>query len=119
VAAPKSARLSVIRSAVAEAAAACTLRGVAAEIGMSHTGVLAFLGGGEPRQTTLRKLNEWYTKHAAEAGTVDADGINAALAVLLNAVPDVDREEGRRTPLDALRGACKAARVPPPDWLKG
>ena len=119
MAAPESARLSVIRSAVADAAERRTLRGIAAEIGMSHPGVLAFLGGSEPRPTTLKKLNAWYTKHAAETGAVDADAVSAALVVLLTGVRKPEREGAHAGTLAALRKAYTAGEAPPPEGLKG
>jgi hypothetical protein len=86
---------------------------------MSHTGLMAFVDGGEPRPGTLRKLQAWYVKHAAELGPVDEDAIHAALAVLLDGVPEEEKEEGRRRILAAIRETYRAGKTPPPSWLKG
>jgi hypothetical protein len=117
MAAPESVRVPAIRAAVAAAIERRTLRGVAAEIGMSHTGLMAFVGGGEPRPGTVRKLQAWYVKHAAELGPVDEDAIHAALALLLDGIPERDVPPARERVLAAIRESFSRSGAPRPAWL--
>ena len=117
MAAPEPTRVPAIRAAVAAAIERRTLRGVATEIGMSHTGLMAFVDGGEPRPGTVRKLQAWYVKHAAELGPVDEDAIQAALAMLLDGIPQSEVPAARERVLAAVREIFSRSGAQLPAWL--
>lgn len=106
--------VSVLRTAAQRAVDATSLRTVAEAIGMSHPGLSKFLAGGEPRPATVRKLVEWYVRHAAP---LDEDTTEAALALLLHSYPESERERVRRGLLDVLRAGYERTGTKPPGWL--
>lgn len=110
-------QLAAIRSAVMLAVERRTLRGVAAELGVTHPAVLNFIEGAEPRPATLRKLQAWYVQHGAGLSDVSGEAIDAALALLVSGVPEPQRVSARERLLTALRDAYAAAgAVIPPEW---
>lgn len=115
--APEPVRVHVLRNAVIQASDRRTLRAVAAEIGMSHSGLFSFIEGGEPRSATLKKLQAWYIKHAAEPGGTDADAVEAALAVLLDGIPNAEMPAARERLMAEIRDSFKRTGAPPPVWL--
>jgi AcrR family transcriptional regulator len=90
---------------------------VAAEVGMSQGGIRKFLAGSEPHPGTLRKLAEWYVRHAAVSREIDAETVEAALLVLLDSYPEKERGKVRESVLRVLREAHRKAGTDPPGWL--
>lgn len=111
--------MDVLRDAVRGAVAASGQRQVARDIGMSATGLRAFLKGGEPFEATRKKLTAWYLRTAQERGehTTSATA-QAALAVLVEHLPEEKREEVVRRMLTELRERTEEAKMRPPGWLK-
>lgn len=83
---------------------------------MSAPGLRNFLDGGTPRRSTFRKLSEWYVREAASAGDVSDEAIEAALALMLDGLPESGRADAARVVLDALRTAYQKHRAPIPGW---
>jgi NAD(P)H-dependent FMN reductase len=83
---------------------------------MSAPGLRNFLDGGTPRRSTFRKLSEWYVREAATAGDVSDETVQAALALVLEGVPENGRADAARTVLDAIRTAYQKQSVPLPEW---
>lgn len=108
-----------IRRAVRAAVDAGSLRGVAAEIGMSAPGLQHFLGGGMPLRPTLRKLAAWYTLRSFVRHHAPAEALHVALALLLEGLPLEGRDEAGREVLEVLRRHYARFRLDPPDWTYG
>lgn len=116
--APEPVRVHVLRNAILQASERRTIRAVAAEIGMSHSGLFSFLEGGEPRASTLKKMQAWYVKHAVEPGSTDADAVEAALTVLLDGIPEAEMPAARERVFTAIRESFKQSGAAPPAWLR-
>ncbi|HEX5727084.1 MAG TPA: hypothetical protein VFX98_16525 [Longimicrobiaceae bacterium] len=102
------------RRAAAAAVAERSLRGVAAEIGMSAPGLQHFLDGGAPFRRTLRKLAAWYALRGAARGYAPEAALNAALALLLEGLPEEGRAEAGEEVLAVLRRHyARFGQVPP------
>lgn len=114
-----SVSVSTLRAAVAEAVARTSSHAVAREVGMSAPSLRDFVNGSEPRQATVRKLTEWYVRTAAERGEVLSEGTaRAALALLVEPVPQERRETALRALVDAMERSYRAAGVQVPKWLE-
>jgi hypothetical protein len=109
--------VDVLRESVRRAVAASTLRTVAAQIGVTHRTAGKFLAGTPPQEKTLRKLREWYVRHAGEERNVSTETVGAALALLTDGLPEKYREGAERDVLDVLRKAHRAAGTKPPRWI--
>ncbi len=84
---------------------------------MSVTGFRAFLQGSNPFESTREKLTVWYLRHTAagEPGQT-LDVVEAALAVLVEAIPPEKRADAMRELVDAMERSYRAAGVPIPKW---
>jgi hypothetical protein len=109
--------VQVLRASVRRAVAASSLRAVADQIGLSHRGVRLFIHGSLPRESTLRKLREWYLRCGAEMHQVSEDTVAAALEVLLGGMPEGIRREAERAVLEVVRQAHNKAGLKQPDWI--
>jgi hypothetical protein len=89
----------------------------ATAIGMSAPGLRNFLDGGTPRRSTFRKLSEWYVREAASAGDVSDEAIEAALALMLDGVPEGGRADAARMVLQTILAAYQNHGAPVPKWL--
>jgi hypothetical protein len=118
---PPDSRVPVdaIRREARLAVEAGSLRAVARAVGMSAMGLRAFLDGRAPYSATLRKLTAWYVKHASTRPCFSAEDAQAAVAVLLEAVPDAERGDAGAELLDWLLEMHRQRRLPPPPWLPG
>ena len=82
--------VDVLRDAARRAAASTSLRATASEIGITHRSLARFLAGEtETRESTTRKLRDWYVRRAASTGDVTAETAEAALSVLVAELVDV------------------------------
>ncbi len=108
------AAVDVLRYAAQAAVQRSTLRRVAAEIGMSHSGLRTFIGGTAPYSATLTRLRAW---HARQDG-VTLERAQRALDILTGHLRGKEREAATRAILNALKVASKESREPPPPWLK-
>lgn len=110
-------RLSVsrLREAAQRAVDASSLRAVADAIGISHPGLMKFLGGAEPQAATLRSLIGWYMRDSAVP--LDQDTAAAAIDLLVGSYPEVERELVRAGLLAVLRDAHRKLGTDPPAWL--
>lgn len=114
----KPTSVGVLRHYVVRESERRTLRAVAAEIGMSHSGLFSFLQGGEPRPATLKKLQQWYMRHRADIESAHAASAKVALDVLLEGVAE-DRQQGVRAQiLSAVRAAYEQSGLPIPEWMQ-
>jgi len=109
--------IEVLREAVRRRVADSTLRQVAAEIGMSFSGLHTFLDGTTPHPGTVRKVAAWHVRAASESGnTVDTALAETALDLLLRHVPPRKRPALRRELVEALVAQAKREQLPPPAW---
>ena len=113
--------VEVLLEAARQRIATSTLRQVAAEVGMEHSGLNKLLKQDQrPRPSTVRKLTEWYLKLAAAGElAVQQDVGNAALAVLVRHLPVHRRESAIRQIVELLQTVTAREGVPAPDWLQG
>jgi hypothetical protein len=115
----RSLSVDVLREAVRSAVKASGQRQVARDIGMSATGLRAFLKGGEPFEATRQKLTAWYVRTAQERGEHTSPATaRAALGILLEGLPEKEREELEAEFLRALAAKWRALRRSPPEWLR-
>ena len=109
--------IEAIRQAARLATEATSLRAVARAVGMSPMGLKHFLEGRRPYSATLRKLNVWFVAHSVEQLGFGEDAARAALAVLLDGIPEEGRDEATRTVLDDLWRTHRHFSSRPPQWL--
>jgi hypothetical protein len=97
---------------------ATSLRAVAAEIGMEHSGLNKLLQGTTPRPSTIEKLTTWYLRHAG-SGELDSppELVEAALAILVQHLPPGRRVAATKAMRVQLRELTDAAGVRIPSWL--
>lgn len=110
--------VAAIREAARRAVAEASLRAVARRIPMSPMGLQHFINGTRPYRSTLRKLTAWYVNRGASRGEFSEDTARAALAILLDALPEDRQSEARRALLDRLAAAYRDAGAELPGWLK-
>ncbi len=110
--------MAVLRREAELAVADASLRVVADEIGISAMAVRAFIRGeGEPRRSTLRKVNAWYARRAAARGTEGLDDARAVLIVLAGFYPQADRPRVLRSFFDQMVHEFHESGMPPPPWV--
>lgn len=109
-----------LRAAVQHKVDSTSLRSVAAEMGMSPSGLRSFLIGGDPYSQTRQRLLAWYVKEAANHTyeVVDTDAAHAALEILVSHLPVAAREAVTATLRAELAAQTKSLRVPLPKWLR-
>ena len=102
-----------LREAATRSVVATSLRQVAAEIGMSLTGLRKFLDGPRPYSATVRKLERWYVTH--ETRKVTAAAVISAIEVLIQHLPPAKRPAAVLRILGAATGGRGSRR---PLWWK-
>lgn len=109
--------LEPLREAVRRAVERSSVLATASSIGMSAPGLRNFLAGGTPRRSTFRKLTSWYVRQAASDSDVSDETVQAALALMLDGVPERGQRDATRMVLDTLRAAFEKHGTPIPSWL--
>lgn len=71
-----------IREFVRERVEKMTLREIAADIGMSHSGLFSFLQGGMPYSRNRRQLMAWYVRASHGGRAIKPEEVEAAIALL-------------------------------------
>lgn len=128
---PESVPVDVLRAAVREARGRRSLRQVAEEIGISHTGLRGFLDGARPHRHNRRKLASWLARtrrrqvrepeasYAAPPGKHTFDLLLAlvrSFAARAGLGPEgADRAAGEVASL--IRRCYAEAGREPPDWM--
>lgn len=110
--------VSAIREAARRAVAETSLRAVARAIPMSPMGLQHFINGTSPYRATLRKLTAWYVNRGASRGEFSEDTARAALALLLDGIPEPEQPAARASLLERLVRIHRDARTEPPAWLE-
>jgi hypothetical protein len=90
---------------------------VAADVKMSPTGLRNFLQGRNPYSATLRRLTAWYLRHQLATHGFTPDVARAAVAVLLEAIPEAELDAAGADLLECVREIHRARGVTPPGWL--
>jgi hypothetical protein len=115
---PSRIPIAEIREAARLAVETQSLRAVAREIKLSPMGLRNFLDGREPYSATRRKLNAWFVEHAATRPEYEEAAVRASLAVLLEGIPESQRDTVARELLDFLESEYVQNGARPPAWLK-
>ena len=110
--------IEAIREAARRAVAEASLRAVARSIPMSPMGLQHFVNGTRPYRSTLRKLTAWYVNRGASRGEFSEDTVLAALAILLDGLPDEQQPTARAELLDRIAALYEGAGTEVPAWLK-
>lgn len=111
--------VDALREAARAYAEAASQRQAAREIGLSGTGLRAFLAGGDPHPGTIRKLTEWYVRQQSErAGDVTPQAADAALSLLVSHLPVDARTDAVRRLRQVLLEASAPQRAGTPAWLR-
>jgi hypothetical protein len=110
--------VEAIREAARRAVAEASLRAVARSIPMSPMGLQHFVNGTRPYRSTLRKLTAWYVNRGASRGEFSEQTARAALAILLDGIPDHQQGEVRAALLEQLADHFRGAKTELPAWLE-
>lgn len=110
--------IGAIRNAAAQAVKSASLRTIAADMGLSHSGLSEFINRGrKPQPATVRKLVAWYARHQASQSEFSADDARTAVFVLLDTFPEPRYARVAGKLLDYLAELYRQERVSPPAWL--
>ena len=109
--------VEAIREAARRAVAEASLRAVARSIPMSPMGLQHFVNGTRPYRSTLRKLTAWYVNRGASRGEFSEQTARAALAILLDGIPDEQQGVVRAALVEQLAEHYRQAKTDPPAWL--
>lgn len=110
--------LQVVLDAVSARIGAVGLRPVAREIGLDPKSVVQLLEGSQPRRSTTRKLEQWYSRVRAEgAAPTDVDAARAAVQILTRDLREPARTTAAAVLVGALDGFYESAGLPVPEWL--
>ncbi|HEX6369367.1 MAG TPA: hypothetical protein VF006_10570, partial [Longimicrobium sp.] len=90
---------------------------VARSIPMSPMGLQHFVNGTRPYRSTLRKLTAWYVNRGASRGEFSEETAQAALAILLDGIPEGQQDDARAALLERLAALHSDARTELPLWL--
>lgn len=110
--------IAALRDAVRRAVDASSLRPVAEKVGMSHSGLRAFLKGGTPRVDSEHKLREWYLKHGGGGLVMSLETARICTALLLTEIPEARRAAARRELLEFVETLHRRNGSAPPGWVK-
>ena len=107
--------VEVLRDALAGKAEATSIRHVAAEVGVSRSGLTAFLQTGTPHSRTYQKLLAWYVRERSREPqqALDRHSAAASLELLTLHLPVHQRHHMQRRIVDLL-----AEGTPIPPWVK-
>lgn len=105
---PSRISVDALRDSVRRAVDSTSLREVADQVGMSHSGLRTFIEGRRPQAATLGLVARWFYSRAGRSPAVRREDFNAAIAVIdayLNdhSKPARVRERELRRVLDQLR----------------
>ena len=114
---PSRIPIAEIREAARLAVETQSLRAVARDIKLSPMGLRNFLDGREPYSATRRKLNAWFVEYAASRPEYDASAVRASLAVILEGIPEAQRDAVARELLGFVDQAYAANGARAPTWL--
>lgn len=108
----------VLRTALLRATEEKTLREVAGQVGMTPAGLQRYIRAiTRPRESTQRKLREWYLREAQSWVGLDPKLAHAAIAVLLEGLPPVAEHRASAALAILIRDAFVEADISPPRWL--
>jgi hypothetical protein len=115
---PRTSSIRHVREVAAAHVENTSLRGVAREIGMSPMGLRNFIRGTDPYSPTLRRLRNWYVRHAAaRPANVHMEDATAALSVLVHDLDIAPRRKTAVIVLDAVEDGYEQSGVVKPSWL--
>lgn len=103
-----------IREALRFAIQRASLRRVAAQVGMSPTGLQQFVDGAKPYGKTREKVRAWFYR-ATGSSNLAADDAAGALRRLVCTLPEPDR--GVHRMLDSVEAAYVEAGMYAPEWV--
>lgn len=93
----------LLREALRARVESSSLRKSAREVGLSPNGLRGILEGADPYPTNHRKLSEWFRGLRSEAERGRAILVQAALNVLVDELPENERERKAVELLTVLR----------------
>lgn len=103
-----------IREALRFAIERASLRRVAAQVGMSPTGLQEFVDGTKPYGKTRAKVRAWFYREMASSNLA-ADDAAGALRRMVCTLPEPDRGVGRL--LDSVEAIYTEAGMYAPEWV--
>jgi hypothetical protein len=81
-------------------------------------GLQHFVNGTRPYRSTLRKLTAWYVNRGASRGEFSEETARAALAILLDGIPDDQQAAVRAALVERIVFHYRQARTELPVWLE-
>lgn len=115
--APRPVAFEVVRQALRSAVERDGLRPVSRAVGMTPTGLAKALDAATaPRGSTQMKMREWYVRHGRALGPGEHT-VRAALALLLEGLPEAAVAEGVTELVYVLRRIYRSVGLEPPEWM--
>jgi hypothetical protein len=106
-----------LRDALKSAIAAGSLRGVAAEVGMSPSGLRTFVARGRPHPRTIYIATAWFIRRRM-TGITDPSTARAGVAALTAHLSENAKKNAARRIREILREASQHDRKPIPEWVR-
>jgi hypothetical protein len=110
--------VAVVRATVEREVAHASLRGVAANIGLSPNALRNFIRGATPRAATRAKLERWIAGLPREAS---GPRVSAFSRLIVEATPGLPPREATtvgRELTRAILSAYERRQLPPPRWVR-
>lgn len=115
---PPSLPLAALREAVARERATRSLRGTAAEIGLSPNGLRNFLAGAIPRAGTRARLEAWLAAQRPRAAGPRVGSLVRLLGEIGADLPAPDRAALGQDVAELLLRTYRQRKLPPPRWVR-
>ena len=110
--------MTVLRQAVTLELATISLRGAAAEIGLSPNGLKNFLAGAAPRRTTHARLEAWLAGRRPRRGGPKIGSLVRLLGEIGADLPAGDRAALGQNVAGFLLRAYRERKLAPPRWVR-
>lgn len=95
-----------LRQLVRERVDETSIRAVAAQIGMSASGLHVFLNGSRPHPSTVQLVTRWASR-LGEQGVPDDRDVDAAIALLVQYVRSAPTKDEQRARVDRITRAIQ------------
>jgi hypothetical protein len=114
---PDGVPVAELRDALKRAIAAASLRSVAAEVGMSPSGLRTFVARGRPHPRTVYVATAWFVRRSM-TGMTDPSTAKAGVAVLTGHLSANAKKKAALKIREILREASRRDRKPIPEWVR-
>ena len=109
--------MAELRDALSRAIATTSLRAVAAEVGLSPSGLRTFVARGHPHPRTVYLATTWLIRHR-NPGATDAATAKAGIAALIDHLSEQARKETASKISEVLGEASRRDGKSVPNWVR-